>query len=67
MKVEELVTKQQLQIESLKENQKEVDEIKSLLVNKFIAIGAPLNDNKIKLDKKQMAWAFEVYALIETL
>ena len=64
---EELITKQQFEIEDYKvklaENQKTIKEITGM----FIAIGQPLNDNILMFNNKQLAWAIEVFELIKTL
>lgn len=67
MTKDELIAKQQLEIEDYKakliENTKIVREIKC----KFYNIGAPLNDNVLQFNKDQIKWCFQVVELVEQL
>lgn len=67
MTVEELVTKQQLEIEMYK-NKAAMDEKKlSVIKGRFTSIGQPCNDNILKMNRDQLKWCFEVLELIEDL
>jgi hypothetical protein len=67
MTKDELIAKQQLEIEDYKaqliENTKIGREIKGMFYN----IGAPLNDNILQFNKDQMKWCFQVVELVEQL
>jgi len=67
MTKEELITKQQLEIEqyqiAIEENKKLLKKIKL----NFIAIGMPLNDNLLQFDKKQIKWCLETLEMIEQI
>lgn len=67
MTKDELITKQQLQIEQYKEMLKENKELKSQIIGKFYNIGQPLNDNVLQMNKDQMKWCFGVVELAEQL
>jgi len=67
MTKDELLIKQQLQIEEYKEMLKENKELKSQIVGKFYSIGQPLNDNVLQMNKDQMMWCFGVVELVEQL
>ncbi len=67
MTKEELITKQQLQIEEYKEMLEENSNIIKSLIGKFYNIGQPLNDNILNFNKEQHKWCFEVVELIEEL
>lgn len=63
----QLITKQQLEIEDLRKKIAEHKKIKSALHNKFYAMGAPLNDNILAFNHKQMQWCAGVTILIDQL
>jgi hypothetical protein len=67
MTKDELITKQQLQIEEYKELMKDNKELRSQIIGKFYNIGQPLNDNVLQMNKKQMGWCFKVVELAEKL
>lgn len=67
MTKDELITKQQLQIEEYKKMLEENTELKRDLEMKFYAIGQPLNDNVLQFNKEQQKWCFGVVALVEQL
>jgi hypothetical protein len=64
---EELIAKQQLEIENLKLLLKENSELISELSNSFYSVGAPLNDNVVKMNKEQMKWCFGVAELVQQI
>lgn len=64
---DELIAKQQLQIEDYKQMLEENSEIIKSLMAKFYSIGAPLNDNILQFNKEQQKWCFEVVGLLEKL
>jgi len=67
MTVEELVTKQQLEIEEyksiLENNEVIINDLHSLIHG----IGQPLNDNCLEFNKQQMKWCFDVLELVDSL
>jgi len=67
MTKDELITKQQLQIEEYKEMLNENKKLKSQIIGKFYNIRQPLNDNVLQMNKDQMKWCFEVVELAEQL
>lgn len=67
MTKDELITKQQLQIEEYKEMLEENKEIKKQITGKFYNMGEPLNDNVLQMNNKQMGWCFEVVELVSQL
>jgi hypothetical protein len=67
MTKDELITKQQLQIEEYKKTIESNNELKKKIISKFYSIGQPLNDNILNMDKKQMAWCFEVVELSQQI
>jgi len=64
---DELIGKQQLQIQEYKKLLIENSDIIKSLTGKFYNIGGPLNDNVLRFDKPQQKFCFEVVALIEQL
>lgn len=67
MKKNELIVKQQLEIEKYKEMLEEKKKLKSKLIGMFYGCGQPLNDNVLQMNKEQMKWCFEVAGLLEDL
>jgi hypothetical protein len=67
MTKDELITKQQLQIEEYAHMLEENSEIIKSLIGKFYNIGQPLNDNVLQFNKDQQKWCFGVVALVEQL
>ena len=67
MTKDELITKQQLQIEEYEGMLKVNKELKSQIIGKFYNIGQPLNDNVLQMNEDQMRWCFEVVHLVEHL
>jgi len=67
MSKDELISKQQLELEDLKEQLRENKETLEELHGKFYNIGAPLNDNILKFNDKQLSWCGSVYLLIKRL
>jgi SMC interacting uncharacterized protein involved in chromosome segregation len=67
MTKDELIAKQQLQIEEYKKMLKENTELKRDLEMMFYAIGQPLNDNILQFNKEQQKWCFRVVSLVEQL
>jgi len=67
MTKEELITKQQLEIEqyqiAIEENKKLLKKIKL----NFVAMGMPLNDNLLQFDKKQIKWCVETLEMVEQI
>jgi len=61
---EQLITKQQLQIEELETAFMKNKNVMKSLYNKFYAIGQPLNDNVLKFDRRQLLWCVELLELI---
>ncbi len=67
MTKEELITKQQLEIEECKSFIENTEKIKRNLRMKLYAIGQPLNDNVLKMNKEQLKWCFEINTLVDEL
>jgi hypothetical protein len=67
MSKDELISKQQLQIEHYKQmvrdNKKTINRIRM----RFIGCGAPLNDNVLQFNSKQMLWCHDVLELIDSI
>ena len=62
-----LIARQQLEIEKFKEIMQENRKTKKTLKLRFIAIGAPLNDNMLHFNREQLIWAQKTLDLIETI
>ena len=67
MTKDELIAKQQLEIEDYKAQLTENTKIGRQIKGKFYNIGAPLNDNILQFNKDQMKWCFQVVELVEQL
>ena len=67
MTKDELIAKQQLEIEDYKAQLIENTKIGREIKGKFYNIGAPLNDNILQFNKDQMKWCFQVMELVEQL
>ena len=67
MTQEELITKQQLEIEKYKQMLEENSDIIKSLHGKFYNIGQPLNDNVLQFNKNQQKWCFGIVALVKQL
>ncbi len=67
MTQEQLITKQQLEIEEYKQSKADNKKLRKELIGKFYNIGEPLNDNVLEFNKAQQKWCFEVLHLIEQL
>lgn len=67
MTKDELITKQQIEIEDMKQMLIENSELKKEIIGKFYNIGQPLNDNNLQFNKEQHKWCFEVVELVESL
>ncbi len=67
MTKDELIVKQQLEIEEYKQMLEENSQLKYDLEMSFYAIGQPLNDNVLQFNKDQKKWCFQVVSLIEQL
>jgi len=67
MNKDTLISKQQLLLEIQQENDAANKAIKKRLKLKFYAIGQPLNDNVLKMNRDQLQWCASVYDLIEQI
>jgi len=67
MTQEELIVKQQLEIENLKATLKSNNEIVKRVKGNMVAIGQPLNDNLLKFNKAQLTWAMDIYDLLNQI
>lgn len=67
MTKDELITKQQLKIEEQKKKLKEYKATVRSINGKFYNIGEPLNDNRLKFNKEQQGWCFEVVELVNRI
>ena len=63
----ELIAKQQFEIEDYKSKVIKNTEIARAIKGKFYNIGQPLNDNVLQMNKGQMRWCFQVVELVEQL
>lgn len=67
MSKDELIAKQQLEIEEFKRLAKENADIIRSLKMRFYAIGQPLNDNSLQFNREQLKWCLKTFELIEDL
>lgn len=67
MTKDELISKQQLKIESYKEKFSENREIINQIKGSFVSIGQPLNDNILQFNRDQLKWCMKVYDLIDQI
>ena len=67
MTKDELITKQQLQIEGYKEKLKENKELVKQAIGMCYNIGQPLNDNVLKMNNPQMKWCFDICNIIKEI
>jgi hypothetical protein len=65
MTKDELIAKQQIQIEEQKERISETNRLRKLLISRFCSIGAPLNDNVLQFNKEQIKWLQEIEDIIQ--
>ncbi len=65
MTKDELIAKQQIEIEEYREMLKENAVLHKSLIGKFYNIGAPLNDNVLQFNKDQRKWCLELFDLID--
>lgn len=67
MTQEQLITKQQIEIEEYKQLLQENNKIKHDLTMMFYAMGQPLNDNILKFNQDQLKWCVKIIELIESI
>ena len=67
MSKDELIVKQQIEIEEYKKIMEINKDIKDEIEGCFYNIGEPLNDNVLMFNKKQKQWAHSVVNLVENL
>ena len=67
MTKDELITKQQLEIEHYKTQADANAKIKSGIIGKCYNMGQPLNDNILQFNTKQQKWVWDVVKLAEDL
>lgn len=67
MTKDELIAKQQLEIEEYKRKSKENKEILKTLHYRINGIGQPLNDNMLRMDIEQIRWVHGINQLIESI
>ena len=67
MTKDELISKQQLEIENLKLTMQINRNLVRNLKMKFVAIGQPLNDNVLMMNGSQLNWCQSVLDLIESI
>ena len=65
MTKDELIAKQQLEIESLKRELDGWEETRQIMHNQLYGIGAPLNDNVLNFSKEQLKWFFNISGLFD--
>jgi hypothetical protein len=64
---DELIVKQQLEIEQYKTMLQENAAIRKALIARFYGIGAPLNDNVLQFNREQQKWCFQVAQLVDEI
>lgn len=67
MTKEELITKQQLEIEEYKALLKSNDQLQTEILVQFYGIGQTLNDNILRMDKAQLVWCVKVSEMVKQL
>jgi hypothetical protein len=67
MTKDELIVKQQLEIEQYKQMLKVNAGIKHDIIMKFHAMGQPLNDNILQFNESQKIWCLDVVSLVEEI
>ena len=67
MTKDELITKQQLEIEELKHLLQENQDTKSTLIGMMCSIGQPLNDNVLAMNMDQLRWVGRVLDQVECI
>lgn len=67
MTKDELIVKQQLEIEGYKQICVNNEKIKRQMIGRFFNIGAPLNDNNLKMNENQLKWCLSVSGLIDEI
>ncbi len=67
MTKDELITKQQLEIEDYKLKFAENSKLCTEIVGCFYNIGAPLNDNILQMNKEQKLFCLKVVDLVEQI
>jgi len=63
----QLIAKQQLEIETLKERVDECEEVLAAICMSLVNIGGPLNDNRLQFDVKQRAFLHEIHERIKDI
>lgn len=64
MTKDELITKQQLEIESLREEQEAFEYACTKILNTMYSIGGPLNDNRDGFTNKQLQWFAKIEGIL---
>ena len=64
---DKLISKQQLEIEVLKEKLFDNSKLTKEAIGMFYNIGQPLNDNVLKMNNKQMKWCFDVVNILKQI
>ena len=67
MTKEQLIVKQQLEIEELRERVKQAEEVKHKVHMLCYGIGAPLNDNKLNFNSKQMGLIWDIHEEVQKI
>lgn len=67
MSKDELITKQQLEIEEYRVLFTDIANVRDKLMGQLFSIGAPLNDNRLQFNAKQRIWCHEVASLVDQL
>lgn len=67
MTKDELITKQQLQIEEYEEIFENNKKLEKEISGKFYNVGQPLNDNVLLMNEAQRKWCFGVVELVNQL
>ena len=67
MTKDELISKQQLELESYRLQLEDNERVLDILRLRFYAVGAPLNDNSLRFNDPQLKWCFKTFDLIEQI
>ncbi len=67
MRVEELICKQQLELEDLKTKVASFEDAFKRIHANLYSVGAPLNDNFLEYRKEQLAVFFRIASIMEEL
>jgi hypothetical protein len=67
MTKDELIVRQQIQIEKMSAKLKQNKAVYKKAISRFYSIGAPLNDNLLKFNSEQLRWCAGLVELINEI